>query len=289
MNFNYTYTGRTLQEIADKDKKIENLKEKVLYLIEKQDYINLKDKFKELMNEIDNFNEFEINQLNKINAHLEKNLSDIIKKIQVNHIKDTKGEDMFITGATLLIGMFSNEKDFKGLVQNERFKKEILPAFISHESCTAEDQDFIQELFDYAGVSITELYNADIFEKFSENLKIRCFKDVVQELYDNLKEDLKRNKINNKPFNALTNMLSNEDVIKFVSGEYRAEKSNLKAFVTMLEEYYFSADKILEDNIRKPKFVEDFIIAVQSIENFEKNNEKGNQELDKWNDTELIV
>jgi hypothetical protein len=271
MDFGCTYTGRILKKIADKDEKIEKLKEKVFYLIEKQDYINLKDKFKELMNEIDNLDKFKENQLNEINIYLEEKLGNIINKIQRNHIKDTHGEEMFISGATLLIGMYCAEKDFKGLAENERFKKDILPAFISHKTCTDEDQFFIQELFDYTGVSIREFCSPDVFDKLSKQIKLRCFKETVDELHVNLNEKILKDKICKKLLSSISFMLSDETIKNYISNKFCEEKYCLKSCTEVLKQYYSSTDETFKDDAYyMPTWAENFISIL--VKNHKKNS-----------------
>ena len=260
MRFEYTYSGKLLREITDKEKEIANLKNEVSDLIDKQDFFYLKKKYQNLINEIEGFEEFRKIRINKAEQYLVKEFYGLIDEMKSANLKDKEGRSL--TLALTNIGFDVLSKRFYDIINETEFNSVIMPAIITSEYCTEEDKEFIQELYDYVGISVNEFYRSDIFDKFSYNLKIKCFKDTVQEAYDNIRECLREGCTDTELFCMLTGMLSDEDIRNYIQQKFCVERDNLKIIAEAIREYYLTIEDALDETDNKPKEITEFIDAV---------------------------
>ena len=141
----------------------------------------------------------------------------------------------------------------------------------------AENKEFIKELYNYTGTSITKLYNKDTFKNFTQDMKINCFRDTIQDIHNNIREWQIDDKVGNNGFvfQRLTEMMQDEDIKNLLSRHFAPEVTSLENYARILSEYYPVSNDVFEDGKKMPKAIEKFINAV---ENFGK--EKTEEELE---------
>lgn len=273
MVFEYTYTGKLLKEIESREKEIAMLKEDVREMIVKNDY-HLLQTYEELLEKMDDFPKFKKEKESQIEKYLINKLSNISNDILFKKIKDKNDESL--TSMNIGLAGMTMTKEFSKIT-NDEILKPLFQAYISHNETSNENKEFIKELYNYTGTSITKLYNKDTFKNFTPDMKINCFRDTIQDIHNNIREWQIDDKIGNNGFvfQRLTEMMQDEDIKDLLSRHFAPEITSLENYARILSEYYPVSNDVFEDGKKMPKTIEEFIDAV---ENFGK--EKTEEELE---------
>lgn len=268
MVFEYTYSGKLLKEIEAREKEIAMLREDVREMIVKNDY-RLLQTYEDLLEKMDDFPEFKKSKEKEIKNYFIEKITEISANIQRYQIKDRYGLSLNSQNLSLMCDIASNNlnavKEYASLFQG----------YILWDSAPNEHKELLEELYDYLGLSITKLYNKEVFACFTYDMKVACFRDTIHNVHNNIREWQIDNKIENNSFlfQRLTEMMKDDDIKTFLSLEFAPESTSLECYARILDEYYPASSKVFEEDNKMPKEIRDFIDAVENLSK-EKNKEE---------------